>query len=154
MFVKELLEDKRYMRFGVILMLSAAVCAVGSMFGLIGLDTDFSECENAKKIELLEKYNCKYGYATFWNANALTVLTGEKIKVRSIKISDGKAERYNYQSQKSWFAEQKGINEYFVLLSSDEYDDIESGDPDFIESAKDIYDEGDYYILKFDENIF
>ena len=76
------------------------------------------------------------------------------IQVRSIKISDGKAERYNYQSQKSWFAEQKGINEYFVLLSSDEYDDIESGDPDFIESAKDIYDEGDYYILKFDENIF
>lgn len=69
----------------------------------------------------LEKRGLTYGYADFWKAQAVTVLSDSKVKVRNIRISDGKISKYTYQSEYTWFDDQPDTEKYFILLSDYEY---------------------------------
>ncbi len=100
----------------------------------------------------LEDLGLEYGYADFWHANAITVISNSSVKVRSVT---DELEIYHYQSQLSWYLEQEGIDTYFILLTNAQYNlartkawyDLEHTEVTIIGSRT-------YYILIFPENIF
>jgi len=73
-------------------------------------------------IELLESNGLKYGYASFWNAGALTVLSDEKIKIRQILIHQGLPVPHRWLSSNRWFRPSAWNGETFLLLHDKEVD--------------------------------
>ena len=47
---------------------------------------------------MLEKQGLTYGYATFWHANAITVISGEKLKVRNVSVNENGVQKATYQT--------------------------------------------------------
>ncbi len=70
----------------------------------------------------LEDNGLEYGYATFWNSQAITLLSDSKVKCREIlATSEDGAKTDYYQSSFDWYEPQENVNTYFVLLSDKEY---------------------------------
>ena len=53
------------------------------------------------------------------------MLSDSKLKVRNIQIVDGTLQKYEYQSEYTWFNDQPDISEYFILLSDYEFSLVE-----------------------------
>jgi hypothetical protein len=77
---------------------------------------------NHRLAEFLVEEGLEYGYATFWYAQAITVLSNSEVRVRNMDVNDraGVIGRH-YQSSLNWYNDQEGIEEYFVILSVSEY---------------------------------
>ena len=77
---------------------------------------------NHRLAEFLAEEGLEYGYATFWYAQAITVLSDSEVKGRNIDVKDnaGVIGRH-YQSSLNWYNDQEGVDEYFVILSASEY---------------------------------
>ncbi|MBR3290340.1 MAG: hypothetical protein IKI63_06155 [Clostridia bacterium] len=70
----------------------------------------------------LQEQGLTYGYATFWNAGAVTVLTDSDVTVRSVEITqDGDLVPYIYNASATWYSGQGADERYFVLLSDSEF---------------------------------
>lgn len=101
-----------------------------------------------------------YGYADFWDANAITMLSNDLVKVRAIELDvfednqvKERAVPYRYQTEEAWYRDQDGVDRYFVFLRYSAYDRC----PDELKNAtQDIIeiDGGIGYILIYDHNIF
>ena len=114
--------------------------------------------------EKLEENGLTYGYADFWTAQAVTLLTDSKIKVRNINVVyDAELgmyvpEKYDYQSQFTWYEDQEGVDEYFMLVTDSQKNSLErNGYFDWHKPTKTIqleYSIFKYYIIVFDENVF
>ncbi|MBQ6554955.1 MAG: hypothetical protein IJL89_06970 [Firmicutes bacterium] len=154
-FIKELFEEKRYLRLGVVFVLPFVICAGAALYDISKSDADFAKSDNGRKLALLEKYDCTYGYAGFWNANATSVLAGDKIQVSGVDVKDEGLKRILYQSNKNWFEEHTEDENYFLLLDKNEYSKIQEADPELVRRAKFIDDTTDewYVVLLFDDNI-
>ena len=77
---------------------------------------------NHRLAEFLVSEGLEYGYATFWYAQAITVLSNSEVRVRNMDVKDneGVVGRH-YQSSLNWYNDQDGVEEYFIILSSTEY---------------------------------
>ncbi len=110
-------------------------------------------------VQLLEEEGLDYGYATFWNANAMTVLSNSKVEVRTIDADENGIYPHYYQTERSWYTAQENEDDYFVLLSQSEYDTAATAASDLFSRADrtmQIQDSNgsNYYVLTFAENIF
>lgn len=107
--------------------------------------------------EFLENTGLENGYATFWQANSITVISGNKVKVREILVNDGTVKKRHYQSSKQWFTDMEGEDEYFLLLTNSEYRYLISSDADILDEVQeDLETEINkhiYHVLVFDHNI-
>lgn len=76
---------------------------------------------------VLKENGLEYGFATFWRSQAITLLSDNEIKCREILTTtyDGAKTDY-YQSSYDWYDPQEGVEEYFVLLSEDEYNKVKN----------------------------
>lgn len=108
--------------------------------------------------DYLESEGLDYGYATFWNANSITVISDSKVKVRDVNVDDIGVSRRLYQSSDKWYEEQEGQQEYFLLLSDSEYNKLVGSFNNLTESAsRELTTTQNnllYHILVFDHNIF
>ena len=102
---------------------------------------------------LLEEQNLTYGYATFWNANVVTVISASKVKVRNVTIDDYGIRPYDYQTEDRWYQDRPGQDKYFLLMDAGEYGMMEKSDPDLLKSAA-VEPLGGYTLAVFDHNIF
>jgi hypothetical protein len=105
--------------------------------------------------DYLVENNLTYGYATFWNANSITVISDSKTKARNIEVTDdGEYKTKYYQSRKSWYEDQPEQENYYMLLSQYEYECLKNNaNPLLDEQHTEASVEG-YMILVFDKNIF
>ena len=153
MFIKWILNQKKHARLSALLIIPVLALLI-----IFTLDL-FSTClikqsKSNKKIEEISTYlqseGLEYGYATFWNANIIPLLTDSNIKVRSVDIIDNNIHATMYQSNVNWY-NNNAYPEYFLLLSTDEYSL-------YIKSEKykqplEIKRYMDYIILIYDYNI-
>ena len=106
--------------------------------------------------ECLEDNGLTYGYATFWNANAITVISGSKVKVRDV-TNDSLSKRL-YQSSSKWYDDQEGQEEYFLLLSDNEFNDLQDYiaplEYKVVRRIDPVINGFPYHILVFNENMF
>ncbi|MBO4493129.1 MAG: hypothetical protein J5724_01960 [Ruminococcus sp.] len=107
--------------------------------------------------DFLKEEGVSRGYATFWNANSITVISGETIKVRDVDVDENGVRRRLYQSSKNWYVDDPLQNEYFLLLSSYEYDIISKSsffkDDQPVRTAETVANGVSYTLLVYDHNI-
>ena len=103
---------------------------------------------------ILEAYKLDEGYATFWNSQAITLLSDNKVKVRNIEVySSGPKEAF-YQGQFDWYESEGMEDGCFLLVSANEeqtlYTYLAGKGSDYIKKI----DLGGYRIYIYDRNIF
>lgn len=113
-----------------------------------------SNSDKERAIELLERNNLTYGYATYWNANILTLLSSSKVKVRDVNFDESNPRKGWLNTDNAWYDEQPGQNKYFVLFTSSEYDDMVDRNHIILENTERVIKEGNWVVLVKGKNIF
>ena len=112
------LNEKFYKRFAVLFLAVFAVVACTDIVTLACLPSDDSVNGYVRLASVLDEHGLTYGYTDLWGgANAITVLTDSRIRVRAVKF-DGE-DTYSidrYQGQASWYEDQPGVDRYFVVV--------------------------------------
>ncbi|KAB8317102.1 hypothetical protein SD81_023200 [Tolypothrix campylonemoides VB511288] len=73
----------------------------------------------------LQRAGLRYGYAGYWNAGALTVLSGQRVRVRQIKIEQGMPLPMRHLGSNRWYTPDAWQGTTFFLLNDAEYDAID-----------------------------
>lgn len=68
----------------------------------------------------LQKAGLKYGYATFWNAGAVSVLSGGEVRVRQILVRDSSLTPFRHLSSNAWYRPEAWKGETFLALTQEE----------------------------------
>ncbi len=160
-FLKWCMSQKPQVRLPIFFLIPIAAVAFWNLSGTAKLPSDPYESNVLYQLsDYLEDEELYYGYATFWRANAITVISGDYVDVRSVKVSDdGQLSIYHYQSDIKWYDEQAEQDEYFLLLDQGEYNSmVNAGNPLLSEALRtetaDMGDFGTFYVLVFDHNLF
>lgn len=122
-------------------------------------DMDKNGIENNEKYQLakvLEENGLEYGFATFWNSQAITVLSDSRVRVANTDINENGITPCGYQANTNWFAMQEGVDEYFVLASDYEISILEqTADWELFSSlVRDVIEIEGYKIFIFDSVLF
>ena len=109
--------------------------------------------------EMLESRGLTYGYASFWNANSITVITDDHVKVRTVNINDTGVTPSLYQTNVHWYDDQFQQEQYFLLLTESEYTTLVAGNGEYLERAAESFSfvSGSntvYQVLVYDDNLF
>lgn len=104
--------------------------------------------------EELGAKNLTYGYATFWNANGLTVVSDSNVKCRAVVIEDSGYRPYHYQGCRSWYNDQPGQSQYFLLMTQGERDQILNSGCGLENRRVQEFAIDGYVVWVFNENIF
>lgn len=116
---------------------------------------------NHRLAQFLTDEGLEYGYATFWYAQAITVLSNSEVRVRNMDVNerDGVIGRH-YQSSLNWYNDQEGVDEYFVILSASEYKKVSTTknwqswmDEYYIRHYEDPNDAMGFRVYVFSENV-
>lgn len=153
-YVKMCISDRKTVRFGYLAM--AVVVFINLLISakVMSIDAEaYKENIYYQLADELESRGLEYGYATFWNANVITLISDSKVTVRSIDISsDSKISKGYYQSESYWFDDQPGVQKYFMLLTKREFTDVAQNDSESIGGYDDYFSFDNYYILIYDDN--
>lgn len=124
----------------IALLLMIPVIAAGAMHCM---EVKKMKPDNYKKnvqyaiADFLTEQGVTKGYATFWNANSVTVITDNKVKVSDVTVNENGVFRRDYQSSSKWYETDPEQKEYFLLLSSYEYDTlVNAGSPIINEAVR------------------
>lgn len=130
------------------------VCTMNAVTILKMPANGYKDAELYRLADALKKRGLDYGYATFWQANALTVISDSEVKCRNVTIDEDGIRPYVYQSNENWFNDQHGQEKYFLLLTKEEHTQLRvSGDP-ILNLAHVESELFDFCLWVFEENIF
>lgn len=151
MFIKWGIREINYKR-----LLAIIVIPVGCMMIIVTGDILRSSqtIENEKLTSLsayLKDEGLEYGYATFWQANIITMISDSDVKVRVIDIDEKGYSKRLYQTNENWYENVKEYDKYFVIF--DEYEEYYIDNPNF-EEPDEVLECAGYSIFVYDENIF
>ena len=111
--------------------------------------------------QILLSNHLSYGYSTdFWMSNAVTVMTGEQVRVREVWTDeDGSLIQRKNQTDRNWYRDIPGQENYFLVCQEWFIDEH----PEYLEKASEVFRSEffhpvsgkylGYYILVYDENI-
>ena len=121
------------------------------------IEKDYHKANNLYGLaEFLEDEGLTYGYSTFWQANAITLISDSEVKVRDVNIDDYGVTARIYQSSKEWYKDQPGQKEYFLLVNPNEYQTLVNiQSPLLMEKTKELsvtINNTEYRVLVFDHN--
>lgn len=130
------------------------VCTMNALTILKMPANGYKDAELYRLADALKERGLDYGYATFWQANALTVISDSEVKCRNVTIDEDGIRPYVYQSNENWFNDQPGQEKYFLLLTKEEHTQLRvSGDP-ILNLAHVESELFDFCLWVFQENIF
>jgi hypothetical protein len=78
-----------------------------------------------KLIDFLIHNNLRYGYATYWNAGVLSVLSNEKSLVRQVIVGNCIPVPMRHLSSNRWYRPSAWHGETFLLLTKSETDQVD-----------------------------
>lgn len=111
----------------IVILLNAGLSAVE----MLRMPYDYGHDNQLHQLaDYLKDENLIEGYATFWNAQALTLLSNDHVHVRNIQVDHDGIKPRKYQSNWNWYQDQPTIKRYFILLSTQEYDQL-AASPDW-----------------------
>lgn len=85
-------------------------------WSMIGQNQD----NRIRLIDFLAANGLHYGYASYWNAGALSVLSAQQIRVRQIQLVSGLPIPMRHLSSDRWYRPSAWIGETFLLLTNSE----------------------------------
>lgn len=154
MLIKHLHEKKTFTRFVTVMGAFTALILCVISFDVFSLYED-NQSESNRQLqaigEFLESKDLEYGYATFWNAGAITLLTDSEVKVRNIsQTTMGDLSPRIYQSNYNWYRD-NSYDKYFIILDNAEYEPYIYSEK-YVEPIEAYYVEN-RHILVYDYNI-
>lgn len=152
MFAKWIYDKKQYHRMFAIIVIPIEILMIISAIGILKINNTRSESNQALEnvIDTLEKNNLQYGYGTFWNANSITLLSDNDVKVRCINVNESGVSPRAYQTNINWYKD-NSYKEYFLLLKADEYVTYKYSE-NYVEPIKEIKSDN-YFILVYNYNL-
>lgn len=110
-------------RFTALLLVPMIAVSFTNISNMKKLPGDYKKANDLYQLtEYLEDNDLTYGFATFWHANAITLLSDSDVRVREVTVNETGVYPRAYQSSKKWYAPQEGQDKYFILLIYYEYD--------------------------------
>ncbi len=118
--------------------------------------------EDGSIMQTLDQNGLTNGYSTdFWFANSITVMTGEKIRVREVTVDeDGYLIQKKNQTDKKWYQEDPNRSKTFLICQEWFVQDH----PEYFEKADEVYRSEfthpvskkylGYYILIYNKDIY
>jgi hypothetical protein len=70
----------------------------------------------AEEAKLLREEGLSYGYSSFWNSNLMTLLTGNKVRIRPLEFGDFRLEPFLWASNSRWYMPSMHEGETFLLV--------------------------------------
>ncbi|MEG1846570.1 MAG: hypothetical protein RR239_06680, partial [Oscillospiraceae bacterium] len=134
-------------RITTIIMAILLIFSIFTQFYLIAYTPNGQHGVYQPLAEELAKREVTYGYADFWDANAITILSNNKIKAKNYKCSEDKndkiiLQKYCYQQDDNSVFKGASENEkYFIMVSNDSNNNIANY---FYENSINILDKFDY----------
>ena len=150
--VKEFRGEKIKGRFAALILIPMAcfmVLTVKQCWTIPEQSDATKELKNV--IQYLEENEYTYGYATFWNANVITMFSDSEVKVRCVKYTQSGIEPDYYQTNKKWYGKDGKKGKCFVLMTQSEYTQLGLGNMNNYIEEKDL---GKFKVLFYKENIF
>lgn len=144
-------------RIAVFLSIPVLMVSMLNLKAVKDIEKDYHKANNLYGLaEFLEDEGLTYGYSTFWQANAITLISDSEVKVRDVNIDDNGVSARIYQSSKEWYKDQPGQQEYFLLVNPYEYQTlINIQSPLLMEKTKELsvtINNTEYRVLVFDHN--
>lgn len=144
-------------RLAVLLTIPVLMVSMMNLKAVKKIEKDYHKANNLYGIaDFLEDEGMTYGYSSFWQANAITLITDSKIKVRDVDINENGVSARYYQSSKAWYKKQPYDKEYFLLLNPVEYETLQTSGSTLFENAKRetsrFINNTEYHLLVFDYN--
>ena len=107
-----------------------------------------------KLVSFLIENNLKYGYATYWNAGRISVLSDEKVIINQIELRAGLPIPKRWLSSDSWYRSQIRKSKTFLLLSKKEAERFDLKTLDIYNiQVEDILKYDDFLIYIFDKDL-
>lgn len=142
-------------RSAVIVSLLVVLSGVVTFGQIWAMPADYGrDNDQHQVVKYLEENGLNYGYATYWNANILTLISSSKVKVRDINLDDDQPVKGWLNTDKAWYDAQPNQDKYFVLLTNSEYDDKVSKNHSILDNTSETLRYGNWVILVKDNNIF
>lgn len=76
--------------------------------------------DRLEMVDFLRKNNLKYGYASYWNAGSLTVLSDGEVKIRQIVLNNGMPTPMRHLSSNRWYRQSTWQGKSFLMLHQSE----------------------------------
>ena len=113
--------------FFVLVSNAVVICGVPNSFsrGTIASPwraDSYSDPIRQELIGILRENGLEYGYASFWNAGVLSVLSNEEVRVRQIVIQNGMPAPFRWLSSNRWYRPAAWSGKTFLLLDEKEAD--------------------------------
>lgn len=142
-------------RNAVIVSLLVVLSSVVTFGQIWAMPADYGrDNDQHQVVKYLEENGLNYGYATYWNANILTLISSSKVKVRDINLDNDQPVKGWLNTDKAWYDAQPNQDKYFVLLTNSEYDDKVSKNHSILDNTSETLRYGNWVILVKDNNIF
>ncbi len=151
---KTLFQDVSLKRFSFLLSALVICSGLVTVGQILNMPSDYGrDNDHHKAIELLEKNGLNYGYATYWNANILTLLSSSSVEVRDVNVDLEYPRKGWLNTDNLWYEDQPNQDRYFFLLSNSEYDDLTERNHVVLEDTIGVIREGNWVILVKDRNL-
>lgn len=142
-------------RSAVIVSLLVVLSGVVTFGQIWAMPADYGrDNDQHQVVKYLEENGLNYGYATYWNANILTLISSSRVKVRDINLDNDQPVKGWLNTDKAWYDAQPNQDKYFVLLTNSEYDDKVSKNHSILDNTSETLRYGNWVILVKDNNIF
>lgn len=156
--VDEALETKNYLpvRLASVILAVFLVFSFANISIIKNIDKNYGMDNDLHKLTAaLEEHDLKYGYATFWYSQAITLLSDSKVSCRDVNAtSDDGVKMYSYQTFNKWYDPQDGVDRYFVILTQSEYAQVRRNSTwnewESEQLVEKITDVDGFYIFVFD----
>ena len=143
-----------WQRLSALLMIPVMIVSVLNAVTMARMPADNTEDNELYALsEKLQEHNLTYGYATFWQANAITVISDSQVKCRSVEVDERGVWTRNYQCNKNWYEEQPEQENYFLLLTNNEANQLRAIDYILLRHPHEEIYAGNYVIWVFNKNI-
>lgn len=154
MFIKWIFKETDYKRLFVVIAIPISCVLFFATIDLITMEKQSLTNKRLNELaQYLEENNLEYGYATFWQANIITMISDSNVKVRGISLSESGYKKRLYQTNKNWYEDIEDNNKYFVILTEREMLEYYNNSDYNYETAQTILKYESYHILVYDQNI-
>ncbi|HHT44739.1 MAG TPA: hypothetical protein GXZ89_04515 [Fastidiosipila sp.] len=139
--------------------ISLTILLVFSLFGALKIfsySPDYQANPHLHTLKtVLEERELRHGYASFWHAQAINLLSDDRIKIRTVEPTENGIVKRHYQTRSNWFEDQPGVDRYFLALAWHELAALESAGQleHVLDGVIDSFDTDHYTVYIYPFNI-
>lgn len=105
--------------------------------------------------QTLEQHGLSQGFSGFETAHSVTVITGERVKVRLVDITEEGVTPRLYQTRQSWYGEESADGRYFLITAPEHLAQLEQSEhwQQLAKHQLETIPCGEFLIVVYDQNI-